>query len=32
LESLIAAISANETEAKARMNDFLAGKAKKVGQ
>jgi (methylthio)acryloyl-CoA hydratase len=32
LESLIAAISANEPEAKGRMNDFLAGKAKKVGE
>ena len=32
LESLIAAISANEPEAKGRMNAFLAGKAKKVGE
>jgi enoyl-CoA hydratase/carnithine racemase len=32
LESLIAAISANEPEAKERMKDFLSGKAKKVGE
>ena len=31
-ESLIAAISANEPEAKGRMNDSLAGKARKAGE
>ena len=31
-ESLIAGIAQSEPEAKKRMNDFLAGKAKKVGK